>query len=393
MNALVTSSIRIDLEVGPDVGSSTMEFTPSLDTKMYILSSQQEAAKKITTLDTVDSLYPHDILSQLRQVRSKFTENIGYMSLRASSPITNYHNLKPYTIWTLSNYDDSLTSPSAAKIGSRLFQLIARYNLNRYVVKKSDVEELWEKCGDGKIKNLLKLIIVESFNDSDNLILKGNKKLEHQLQEIFIAVSSTINTVNKKTAERILELFKGETHRKRKDSYASLIIFMSLLICASNSRRLIFKIFAASKVILHSTLQKIYRIAFQIFTCESNSKVIRDVEIESFCDAVASQFKKVIHNNTLNDEISRKRIEKYAEDGVSFAGNFKRRCIGEGESVCVTPIQTTESKDLIFVKESMKQNQGKMKWSPCYDKGIKKGLFGRFASYSTLKMAFHRHTL
>lgn len=118
---------------------------------------------------------------------------------------------------------------------------------------------------------------------------------------------------------------------------------------------------------MDSTLQKIYRIAFQIFTCESNSKVIRDIEIESFCDAVASQFKKIIHNNTLNNEISRKRIEKYGEDGVSFAENFKRRYIGEGESVCVTPIQTTESKDLIFVKEFMKQNQGKMKWSPCYD--------------------------
>lgn len=144
---------------------------------------------------------------------------------------------------------------------------------------------------------------------------------------------------------------------------------------------------------MDSTLQKIYRIAFQIFTCESNSKVIRDIEIESFCDAVASQFKKVIHNNTLNDEISWKRIEKYAEDGVSFVENFKRRCIGEGESVYVTPIQTTESKDLIFVKEFMKRNQDKMKWSPCYDKGIEKGLFGRFTSYSTLKMAFHRHTL
>ncbi|WP_348240719.1 hypothetical protein, partial [Salmonella enterica] len=59
-----------------------------------------------------------------------------------------------------------------------------------------------------------------------------------------------------------------------------------------------------------------------------------------------SQFKKVIHNNTLNDEIPRRRIEKYAEDGVSVAENFK-------ESVCVTPIQTTESKDLIFVKEFM----------------------------------------
>ncbi|GAA5802301.1 hypothetical protein HPULCUR_007764 [Helicostylum pulchrum] len=128
-------------------------------------------------------------------------------------------------------------------------------------------------------------------------------------------------------------------------------------------------------------LQRIYRIAFQIFTNESNSKVIQDIEIESFCDAILSQFKKIINNNSLSDKDSRKCIKKYSEDGISLASNFKRRCIGEGESVCVTTIQINESKGLIFVKEFMKEKPGKMKWESCYDEGIGKGLFDRFASY------------
>lgn len=39
MNALVTSSIRIDQEVQPEVGSSTLQFTPSTNTRIYILLS------------------------------------------------------------------------------------------------------------------------------------------------------------------------------------------------------------------------------------------------------------------------------------------------------------------------------------------------------------------
>ncbi|KAG0756227.1 hypothetical protein G6F16_011469 [Rhizopus arrhizus] len=40
MNALVTSSIRIDQEVLPEVGSSILQFMPSTNTRIYILSSQ-----------------------------------------------------------------------------------------------------------------------------------------------------------------------------------------------------------------------------------------------------------------------------------------------------------------------------------------------------------------
>lgn len=138
MNALVTSSIKIDREVEPEVESSTLKFTPSTDTNIFILSSQIDAANDILTLNTVESLYQHDILSQLRQVRSKFIASNGYTSLRSSSPFTSNHNMNPYTIWTVNNYDDTSTTPSAAKLGSKLFQLIDWYSLNnKYTIKKS----------------------------------------------------------------------------------------------------------------------------------------------------------------------------------------------------------------------------------------------------------------
>lgn len=154
---LATSSIRIDHEVEPEVGSSTMQFNPSIDTKICILQSQLDAAKNMLSLETVNYLYPQDILSQLRQVRSNFISRNGYMTLRASPPITNYHNLKPYTIGTVNNYDDPSTSPSAAKIGSQLFLLIAKSNFSKFIVKKSDIDDLWNSCNSGKIKESLKI--------------------------------------------------------------------------------------------------------------------------------------------------------------------------------------------------------------------------------------------
>lgn len=210
MNGLVTSSIRIDQEVEPELGSSTMQFTPSLTTRIFVLKSQLDAAKKVLTVETVKYLYPQDLLSQLRQVRSKFTKAGGYMPLRASSPMTNYHTLKPYTIWTVYCFDDTSATPSAAKLGSKLFQLIARSNFdNKYVVTKSEVEALFNMCNAGKIKDFMKTILSKAFNDDgDDLVLRDNRTLEQCLQGISQELSSTIKSMNKSTADRILEVFK-----------------------------------------------------------------------------------------------------------------------------------------------------------------------------------------
>ncbi|KAI9014362.1 hypothetical protein CLU79DRAFT_870658, partial [Phycomyces nitens] len=112
-------------------------------------------------------------------------------------------------------------------------------------------------------------------------------------------------------------------------------------------------------------LQNIYRIVSEIFNQKSNRKVIQDNQIESFCDTIVSQLKKVIHNNKSDDQVSRKRVAKYALDVISFAEHFRRLCTEEEESANVTPIATIESEDFVFVKNFIKRNPGKMKWESC----------------------------
>lgn len=64
----------------------------------------------------------------------------------------------------------------------------------------------------------------------------------------------------------------------------------------------------------------------------------------------------MIENNKSYDQASRKRVAKYAEDGISFAEHFKRRCTEEGGSASVTPIAITEPENFVFVKDSINKN-------------------------------------
>ncbi|KAG0172998.1 hypothetical protein DFQ28_006333 [Apophysomyces sp. BC1034] len=104
-------------------------------------------------------------------------------------------------------------------------------------------------------------------------------------------------------------------------------------------------------------IQYIYRMAHHIFTEDSNNKVIQDTNTESFCDTTIAQYEKIIKNNDSVDLTARKRITKYAQDGIAFTTNFKRYCTRQ-ESIPVTPMQVTKSKGLLFVEKFIAQNKG-----------------------------------
>ncbi|KAL4210406.1 hypothetical protein AB4K20DRAFT_1977099 [Rhizopus microsporus] len=106
---------------------------------------------------------------------------------------------------------------------------------------------------------------------------------------------------------------------------------------------------------MNPTLQRIYTMAHQIFTEKSNDK---------------PNTRKLLKITSSNNAVSRKRIAKYAQDGINFAASFKRRCTEE-ESGCVTPIHITKTKDLLFVEKFMEQYKGKMKWTTCFEEGVK----------------------
>ncbi|KAG0179400.1 hypothetical protein DFQ28_003345, partial [Apophysomyces sp. BC1034] len=129
------------------------------------------------------------------------------------------------------------------------------------------------------------------------------------------------------------------------------------------------------------TIQAIYRKALEILSVEKDEKTSLTLQAQSFCDAVASQFTKILKCNQDQSETSKKRLRQYAEDGVRFAQQFKRQHLST-ESESVTPIASENidepTADLLFVNNMKAQSSGRFKWTACYDQGKLEGRFTRY---------------
>lgn len=169
INGLITSSLRIDSIVKPDIGPSTTHFTvyPSFsakNTRIFLSRKSLEEAKRLARDTKAIRIKPYDILSQLRQVRTQFDNLSTYLCCRASSPQTDDMSCRPYTVFTLADYDND-RSDSNGRIGFILFQTIALSiirsdNLdsvgeNIGCLEKSTVQALENKCKENsKIESI-----------------------------------------------------------------------------------------------------------------------------------------------------------------------------------------------------------------------------------------------
>lgn len=106
---------------------------------------------------------------------------------------------------------------------------------------------------------------------------------------------------------------------------------------------------------------------------------------ESFFDAIASQFARILQCEADDSEESRRRRRQYAEDGIDFARQFKRQLL------YTTP--ETPSADLTFIANERDQSAGRFDRTSCYEKGRAAGMFIRYSSHISLKHAFSRNTL
>lgn len=209
-NLLVTSSCTLSNHPAICVGPSTSSFTPSKNTKIFLHEKSVEMADKLFNSKGCSQLYPHDILSQCKQVRSKFYRIETYSSCRCSSAYTLGHLYQPYTIWTLYDYDSAQTVDSQAKLGSLLFQKIALNVLESSknpvdpFIEKKTLENFQDTGGElaATIKEMLKL-----FGKNERIDIIDNKDLDKHLQSIAQSMSSSLRTANKTVKERLTKKF------------------------------------------------------------------------------------------------------------------------------------------------------------------------------------------
>lgn len=104
-DVLVTSSLRLDRSMDPEIGPNTSNFNldteaKSLGTKIFIKKTAWTAAKILADQPVTNRLTRYDVLSQLRQLRSKFHHSSTYLCCRASNEETDDLTAKPFTIFT-----------------------------------------------------------------------------------------------------------------------------------------------------------------------------------------------------------------------------------------------------------------------------------------------------
>lgn len=73
----------------------------------------------------------------------------------------------------------------------------------------------------------------------------------------------------------------------------------------------------------YPALQNIFRVGYDIFTDEMNTKVTQETNIESFCNVTMTQYQEIIIIALLLTRLTKKHIVKYAQDGINYASNFK----------------------------------------------------------------------
>ena len=133
-------------------GTTTTSFMPSAMTKMFISRISLSEASRLLRQEFPCQLYPFDMCGQLRQLRSQFDRDTTYLLLRASSSLINQNNLRSYSIWTLTDFDDETLKDAQTKITSLFFKSIARSVLRQdgYIAKEQ-VQRLYDRSS-GKIK-------------------------------------------------------------------------------------------------------------------------------------------------------------------------------------------------------------------------------------------------
>lgn len=203
MNALITSTIRIDImeeaKVGPTKCAADFR---SKATQIYIDVESWEKAVKLSKDPMTRKLEHYNLTCQLRQIRSQFHHHSSYYLTRASSFLATPFSCQPISVFTLENRENGNTKSEpyekASTIAARLFKQIALHVLfsAKPAVSRAQLHELATQCPNGKVRDIL-VHISSPITDDDDIPILHNRELNKNLTELASLLSSDIVKANK----------------------------------------------------------------------------------------------------------------------------------------------------------------------------------------------------
>ncbi|KAF9190063.1 hypothetical protein BGZ49_003738, partial [Haplosporangium sp. Z 27] len=206
-NALITSSIRLDMKEPPSIGAVTSSFLlrdpqSSSNTKIFLNCNSLNEALRIVKEKDIFYRSEENVLEQLRQVRSKFDEPTTYNLCRASSEIAKDCTMQPFSVFTLVGSDSM--EAGYGRAAAKIFNVIATNVLSGVKEPRLEhnvVEKSMEPCTkeEGKIYETL-LELDALFKDQNSILIFGNKNLNRVLMKLAPQLSSYISHANKTPA-------------------------------------------------------------------------------------------------------------------------------------------------------------------------------------------------
>jgi len=207
-NLLVTSSTRLDKQTitnaTVEMGPNTSNFVPLPETKIYLDAERLKMGKIMLEDDTITCIDQSYIFFQLRQLRSKFYCLSTYSLCRAFSSIISDISYRPYTIWTLCEYDSSQSLDSQSQKLSRMFRSVASEVFKNGSAARIEVmlfRELHNTLKEGKVKDTIEEII--SLQENGSVAVINNLNLSRLLQDLADSMTNSISYANQ-TAAKLL---------------------------------------------------------------------------------------------------------------------------------------------------------------------------------------------
>jgi hypothetical protein len=212
-NALVTSSIRLDLDHDLETGPSTKNFSPSPYTKIFIANTSQTAVNDIIrTKKSV--LYDFDTLHQLRQLRSRLTSPSTYSISRASSLLTNHISCRPYTVFTIVDSGSSSNDTDEILACMVLRSIALKVLNNRLTISKHEIDDIVKlKKGSTTVTNTIKSIS-SLMKENESMAILHNQELETHLSILASIITKKLPTFN----ENVKSKFKQRIEYLNKSS-------------------------------------------------------------------------------------------------------------------------------------------------------------------------------
>ncbi|KAG0195839.1 hypothetical protein BGX28_000533, partial [Mortierella sp. GBA30] len=201
-DALVTSSIRIDVRDQGSVGATTGNFqlTNNIESKATRIFLDRESLDLGVALCQDRKAYRitnSHLHCQLRQLKTKFYDSSTFFLSRATGPLTKAHSTQPCTIFTFCNHSQSGDGHHASrlffKIGTSVLQ-----NGNGAVLEVDTVRECRQSCSNETrgVPQVVDSILGLFKDDVSTIPILGNRHLNGYLETLANILSSYISGAN-----------------------------------------------------------------------------------------------------------------------------------------------------------------------------------------------------